>query len=265
MLDFLGKTVAKIFGSKSDKDLKEIVPYVALINAEYAKLAPLSDDELRARTDEVRARINAHLKTLDDQLAGLHERVNGENLDAVQKEEIFDQIDTLEKQRNKELEVVLLEVLPLSFAITKETARRYAENKQLVVTATDYDRQYAARKGNVTIEGDKAIWSNTWLAAGAEITWDMVHYDVQLIGGVVLPPGQNCRNGHRRRQNAGFNPAVLPQCAGQARRPLGNSERLPGQARLGVERAVVRVPRHHGGLHRQAPAQHRCPPPSLPG
>ncbi|GAB3234262.1 preprotein translocase subunit SecA [Hymenobacter seoulensis] len=191
MFDFLGKTVAKIFGSKSERDLKEIVPYVALINAEYAKLAQLSDDELRARTDEVRARIDAYLKSIDDQIAALHQRVNEDaTLDAVQKEQLFDQIDTLEKRRNKELEVVLMEVLPIAFAITKETARRYTQNGQLVVTATDYDRQYAQRKPNVRIEGDKAIWSNKWLAAGAEITWDMIHYDVQLIGGVVLHQGK---------------------------------------------------------------------------
>ncbi|RSK35245.1 preprotein translocase subunit SecA [Hymenobacter metallilatus] len=191
MFDFLGKTVAKIFGSKSERDLKEIVPYVALVNAEYAKLAQLSDDELRARTDEVRARINAHLKAIDDQIANLHTRVNEDaSLDAVQKEELFDQIDTLEKQRNKELEVVLMEVLPVAFAICKETARRYTQNGQLVVTATDYDREYARRKPNVRIEGDLAIWSNKWLAAGAEVTWDMIHYDVQIIGGVVLHQGK---------------------------------------------------------------------------
>ncbi|RSK46006.1 preprotein translocase subunit SecA [Hymenobacter perfusus] len=191
MFDFLGKTVAKIFGSKSDRDLKEIVPYVALVNAEYAKLAQLSDDELRARTDEVRARINAHLKAIDDQIANLHNRVNEDvSLDAVQKEELFEQIDVLEKQRNKELEVVLLEVLPVGFAICKETARRYTQNGQLTVTATDYDREYASRKPNVRIEGDKAIWSNKWLAAGAEVTWDMIHYDVQIIGGVVLHQGK---------------------------------------------------------------------------
>ncbi|SNR44491.1 MULTISPECIES: preprotein translocase subunit SecA [Hymenobacter] len=191
MFDFLGKTVAKIFGSKSDRDLKEIVPYVALVNAEYANLAQLSDDELRARTDEVRARIDAHLKNLDDQIGALHQRVNDDaTLDAIQKEQIFDQIDTLEKQRNKELEVVLMQVLPVAFAICKDTARRYTENGQLVVTATDYDRDYARRKSNVRIEGDKAIWSNKWTAAGAEITWDMVHYDVQIIGGVVLHQGK---------------------------------------------------------------------------
>ena len=191
MFDFLGKTVAKIFGTKSDRDLKEIIPYVALINAEYAKLAQLSDDQLRERTNEVRARIDERLKGIDDQIAALHARVNEDTtLDIGQKEQVFDQIDELEKQRNKDLEVVLMEVLPDAFAIVKETARRYKENGQLVVTATDYDREYASRKKNVTIQGDQAIWANKWIAGGAEITWDMVHYDVQLIGGVVLHQGK---------------------------------------------------------------------------
>ncbi|QNH62931.1 preprotein translocase subunit SecA [Hymenobacter sediminicola] len=191
MFDFLGKTVAKIFGTKSDRDLKEIIPYVALVNAEYAKLAQLSDDQLREHTNEVRARIDERLKSIDDQIAGLHARVNEDTtLDIGQKEQLFDQIDELEKQRNKDLEVVLMEVLPAAFATVKETARRYKENGQLVVTATDYDREYSKRKKNVTIDGDKAIWSNKWLAAGAEITWDMVHYDVQIIGGVVLHQGK---------------------------------------------------------------------------
>ncbi|UOR05397.1 preprotein translocase subunit SecA [Hymenobacter aerilatus] len=191
MFDFLGKTVAKLFGTKSDRDLKEIIPYVALVNDEYAKLAPLSDDQLRQRTNEVRATINERLSAIDGQLGSLHQRIADEpNLDAAQKEVIFDQIDELEKRRNKELEVVLLEVLPQAFAIVKETARRYKENGQLVVTATDFDREIAQRKKNVTISGDKATWANKWMAAGAEITWDMVHYDVQLIGGVVLHQGK---------------------------------------------------------------------------
>ena len=107
------------------------------------------------------------------------------------KRQLFEQIDALEKQRNKELEAVLLEVLPQAFAIVKETARRYKENGQLVVTATDYDREYASHaKPTCTIQGDQAIWANKWMAGGAEITWDMVHYDVQLIGGVVLHQGK---------------------------------------------------------------------------
>jgi len=191
MFDFLGKTVAKLFGTKSDRDLKDIVPYVALVNDEYAKLAQLSDTQLRERTNEVRGTIDERLRGIDEQIGSLHQRINDESaLDATEKEGIFDQIDELEKQRNKDLEVVLLEVLPQAFAIVKETARRYKENGQLVVTATDFDREIATRKGNVTLSGDQATWSNKWLAGGAEITWDMVHYDVQLIGGVVLHQGK---------------------------------------------------------------------------
>ena len=191
MFEFLGKTVAKIFGSKSERDLKDIVPYVALINAEYAKLAGLTDDQLRAQTEIVRGLIAERLAGLDGQIAGLHQQIDSQpQLDIAQKEVIFEQIDVLEKQRNKDLEVVLLEVLPQTFAIVKETARRYKENGQLVVTATEYDREYASRKANVTIQGEQAVWANKWLAGGAEITWDMVHYDVQLIGGVVLHQGK---------------------------------------------------------------------------
>ena len=167
MFEFLGKTVAKIFGSKSERDLKEIVPYVALINAEYAKLAGLTDDQLRAQTDAVRARIAERLATLDGQIGGLHQQIDTQpQLDIAQKEVLFEQIDALEKQRNKDLEAVLLEVLPVAFAIVKETARRYKENGQLVVTATDIDRTYAATHPNCVIQGDQATWSNTWTAAG---------------------------------------------------------------------------------------------------
>ena len=191
MLDFLGKTIAKVFGSKSERDLKEIVPYVALINAEYAKLAILSDAELRDQTRQVREQLADKLSGIDGQIGALHQRIADEpGLHIDQKEALFLQIDALEKQRNKELEVALLEVLPRAFAIVKDTARRYTENAQLVVPATDYDREYASRKGNVTIQGDQAIWANKWIAGGAEITWDMVHYDVQLIGGVVLHQGK---------------------------------------------------------------------------
>ncbi|KUG06513.1 preprotein translocase subunit SecA [Solirubrum puertoriconensis] len=192
MFDFIGKAVTKVFGTKSERDLKGIIPYVATINAEYAKLAGISDDELRGQTDQVRARISEYLKNIDDQIAALHQRIADEpNLDIQQKENVFEQIDALEKQRNTQLEEVLLEVLPQAFAIVKETARRYKENGQLVVTANDKDREYARRAPNVTITPDgKAVWANRWMAAGAEVVWDMVHYDVQLIGGVVLHQGK---------------------------------------------------------------------------
>jgi len=191
MFDFIGKTVAKIFGTKSERDIKEVTPYVGQINEEYARLAVISDDELRQRTQAVKSVIDERLKDIDAQIAALHQRINNEpDLDIMQKENIFSEIDTLEKDRNKQLETVLMEVLPQAFAIVKETARRFKENNQLVVTATDLDRNFAARKPNVRIEGDQAIWANKWLAAGSEITWDMLHYDVQLIGGIVLHQGK---------------------------------------------------------------------------
>ncbi|MDQ4140977.1 MAG: preprotein translocase subunit SecA, partial [Bacteroidota bacterium] len=191
MFDFIGKTVAKIFGTKSERDIKEVTPYVGQINEEYARLAAISDDELRQRTQAVKSIIDERLNEIDAKISALHQRVANEpELDIMQKENIFSEIDTLEKDRNKQLETVLMEVLPQAFAIVKETARRFKENGQLVVTATEIDRTIAARKPNVRLEGDKAIWAYKWMAAGNEITWDMLHYDVQLIGGIVLHQGK---------------------------------------------------------------------------
>jgi preprotein translocase subunit SecA len=191
MFDLIGKTVAKLFGTKSDRDIKEVMPYVTRTNEEFAKLANLSDDQLRQRTAEVKGIIDERLRPIDEQIGGLHDRVQKEtNLDITQKENIFSQIDELEKQRNKDLEVVLLEVLPQAFAIVKDTARRYKENLKLVVTATAQDKAIATFKPNVQIEGDQAIWHNRWAAAGTEVVWDMMHYDVQLIGGTVLHMGK---------------------------------------------------------------------------
>jgi preprotein translocase subunit SecA len=191
MFDFIGKTIAKVFGTKSDRDIKEITPYVSLINQEYNKLTSLSDDDLRASTAAVKAQIDERLAGIDTQIKELHLQVaDNPELDIMQKEAVFNQIDELEKTRNKDLETVLLEVLPQAFAIVKETARRFKENTQLVVTATDLDRDFASRKPNVEINGDKATWHNKWLAAGTEVTWDMLHYDVQLIGGIVLHQGK---------------------------------------------------------------------------
>ncbi|WP_181304520.1 preprotein translocase subunit SecA [Rufibacter sp. XAAS-G3-1] len=191
MFDFVGKTVAKIFGTKSERDIKIVLPYVTLINQEFAKLTSLSDDQLRARTQEVQAVIAERLKPIDDKVTVLYQRIENEpELDIAQKEEIFTEIDGLEKDRNRDLEVVLMEVLPQAFAIVKETARRFKENGQLTVTATDLDRTFASRKPNVQINGDQAVWANRWLAAGTEVIWDMLHYDVQLIGGIVLHQGK---------------------------------------------------------------------------
>src|SRR5215217_2890744 len=125
MFDFIGKTIAKVFGTKSERDIKEITPYVSLINQEFAQLAAISDDELRARTLVVKGIIDDRLKDIDARIAALHQRIVDEpDLDIMQKEAVFNEIDDLEKARNKDLETVLMEVLPQAFAIVKETARR---------------------------------------------------------------------------------------------------------------------------------------------
>ncbi|MEP2773344.1 MAG: preprotein translocase subunit SecA [Fulvivirga sp.] len=185
------KYIAKIFGTKSEKDIKKLLPLVEKINEEYAKLSSISDDDLRGKTKQVQEHINSELKGIDDKIEALHQKVaENPDLDIHDKEEVFAEIDTLEEDRNTDLEKVLMNILPEAFAIVKETARRYKENGKLEVTATMMDKTIASEKSNVEIQGDKAIWHNKWMAAGTEITWDMLHYDVQLIGGIVLHEGK---------------------------------------------------------------------------
>jgi preprotein translocase subunit SecA len=185
------KLIAKLFGTKSEKDIKRIMPMVEKIKGQGARLKTLSHDQLRDETRKVQETIKQELKEIDDQLAALHKRIaDNPNLDLNDKESVFAQIDKLEANRNKELEKVLLEVLPIAFAIVKETAHRFKENPFLEVTAQDYDITFAAKLQNIQIKDGKAIWANQWMAAGNLVTWDMLHYDVQLIGGVVLHEGK---------------------------------------------------------------------------
>ncbi|HEY3429198.1 MAG TPA: preprotein translocase subunit SecA, partial [Cyclobacteriaceae bacterium] len=183
--------IAKIFGTKSQKDIKSIMPLVEETKREGEKLTTLSHDELRNQTRQVQDFINQELKEVDDQLASLHKQIqDNPELGIHEKESIFAQIDKLELERNKELEKVLMKVLPKAFAIIRETAKRFKENEYLEVTANDFDRELSGRFENVKISGDKAQWLNRWVAAGNMITWDMVHYDVQVIGGIVLHQGK---------------------------------------------------------------------------
>jgi preprotein translocase subunit SecA len=186
MLGFL----TKVFGSKSERDIKAIQPLVIKINEEYAKLSALSNDELRNKTVYFKDIIAKSLAEIDTQISTLKTDADGQDLSLPEKTAIYEQIDVLVKDRDKELEVVLMEILPAAFAVVKETSRRFAENPILEVTASAYDRDYAARRANVKIEGDKAFWANSWDAAGSTVVWNMVHYDVQLIGGIVLHNGK---------------------------------------------------------------------------
>jgi len=185
------KLLAKIFGDKSQKDIKLMMPLVEQTKREGESLISISNDELRNKTAEIQRYINEKLKPIDDQIAALHSHIADQpEMDLNEKESVFKQIDKLELDRNKELEKVLMEVLPRAFAIVRETARRFKENEFLEVTATELDIKLAAKNQNIRISGDKAHWSRQWMAAGNLITWDMVHYEVQIIGGIALHEGK---------------------------------------------------------------------------
>jgi preprotein translocase subunit SecA len=185
------KLIAKLFGTKSEKDIRRIMPLVEQTKQEGEKLKSITNDELRAETSKIQDQINQDLRGIDDQLAELHKNIaDNPSLDINEKESVFTQIDELEEDRNKELERVLMKVLPKAFAIVRETARRFKENEFLEVTAQDFDRVMAATHENVVIDGDQARWKNQWMAAGNMITWDMIHYEVQIIGGIVLHEGK---------------------------------------------------------------------------
>ena len=185
------ESVMKLFfGDKSAKDIKQIMPLVNKALSYGEVLQSLSNDELRAKTQEFKDRIRAAVADKEAEIASLEAQAEAENDNLERKEALFNQADELKKEVYKITENILNEILPEAFAVVKETARRFAENPVLEVTAQPFDRQLSATHPNVTIEGDRAFWSHTWDAAGKPVTWDMVHYDVQLIGGVVLHQGK---------------------------------------------------------------------------
>jgi len=191
MLGNFSKSLKKLFGTKQDRDNASYAPVVEEINEAFEALKNLSDDELRMKTEAFRTRIREQLAEIDQEIKELNQEAE-ETADFGRKEEIFREIDALTEDRDEELEAVLRDLLPEAFAVVKETARRFTDRSTISVTATEHDRNLAAqpRKEYVTIEGNKAIWKNSWTAAGGEITWNMVHYDVQLIGGMVLHDGK---------------------------------------------------------------------------
>ncbi|HQW05035.1 MAG: preprotein translocase subunit SecA [Flavobacteriales bacterium] len=192
MIGSFSKAFKKVFGDKAQRDLKEVTPLVDKIKAEFAKLGDLSHDELRQRTTGLRARITEHTKENDGKVETLRAEIEEDaHMDIHAREERYQEIDKLNEASVKQIEEVLLEILPEAFAVVKETARRFKENSELRVRATELDRELATKRPDaIRIEGDHAIWKNTWMAAGNPITWDMVHYDVQLIGGVALHKGK---------------------------------------------------------------------------
>ncbi len=180
--------IMKLFGNKSQRDLKEITPYVDKIKAVYPSVKQLSNDELRAKTEEIKQRIRDYVADKRTEVEKLRKGIEEKELE--ERESIWSEVDKIEKEITDKLEIVLEEVLPEVFAIMKDTARRFTENEIVEVTANQFDRDLAARFDFVTIENDKALYKNHWMAGGNEVTWDMIHYDVQLFGGVVLHKGK---------------------------------------------------------------------------
>jgi preprotein translocase subunit SecA len=183
-------TVLKVFvGDKSKKDIREIQPIVNQILALEKEFEALSLDELRARTTTFKEKINEALKEVNEQITALNAEADASE-DITRKEDIYAEIDALKEKSYEISEAVLNEILPEAFATVKETAKRFNDNPELKVTASAYDRELSAEKDYVTLEGDHAVWKNSWDAAGKPVTWDMVHYDVQLIGGVAMHQGK---------------------------------------------------------------------------
>ncbi|MDD3566910.1 MAG: preprotein translocase subunit SecA [Bacteroidales bacterium] len=184
------KILSKLFGDKAQRDLKELAPYLERIKAVYPRLESLSNDELRAETDKLKLKVRNHIADDQKSIEEMKAKMESSELGFDEKENLSNEIDKIKKQIDDKVEEVLDEILPEAFAIMKETARRFKENDTITVTATEFDRNLGANRDFVTIEGDKAIYKNRWVAGGNEIQWDMVHYDVQLIGGVVLHQGK---------------------------------------------------------------------------
>ena len=194
MLGFIGKIIG---GRKSEKDIKSITPLVGEINAFFEAFQSISNDELRKKTDEFRTRVKDYLQELDTEIHAKEAEAEDPELDDIfKKDAIYEEVDKIKEKRDEKLEEVLMEILPEAFAVMKETARRFKENEELVATATELDRQLAVDKPHINIiagkdgAADQVVYKNTWEAAGNMITWNMLHYDVQLIGGIVLHQGK---------------------------------------------------------------------------
>ncbi len=182
------KILSKILGNKSERDIKEITPLLEEVKSEYRRIINVSNDELRNETDKLRGIVKSYIKEEEDQIEEL--TIKAEDIDITESEALYARIDKLEESISAKIEKVLNDILPVAFAIVKETARRFFENEEVVVTAREYDKDLASHRDSVFIKGDKAIWKNSWVAGGNLTAWDMVHYDVQLIGGIVLHQGK---------------------------------------------------------------------------
>ncbi len=185
---FVNKLLGKFLGNKSERDIREINPILEEVKKEYERIKNLSNDGLREESTRIKSIIRERIRPDEEQIVALKQQV--EEVEIQEGEKIYQEIDKIEERIEVKIEEVLNEVLPPAFAVIKETAKRFFENEEVEVSASDFDRDIAATRSHVVIKGEKALWQNRWIAGGNEITWDMVHYDVQLIGGIVLHSGK---------------------------------------------------------------------------
>ena len=177
--------IRKIFGSKAERDIRQIRPILDRVLVEYESIDRLSNDELRAKTEALKGLIRERVKAFEVRIEEIRAELEMD-IPVSRKEELATEADKLVKDEDEAIEAVLNEILPQVFAIMKSTARRFAQNEEIEVTANELDKKWSVNHDFVRIEGEKAVYSNHWQAGGNEVTWDMVHYDVQLIGGIVL-------------------------------------------------------------------------------
>ena len=187
---FINNLLKKVFGSKADRDFKQIKPILDKVLAAYERIDKLSNDELRAESERLKDVIRQRIAADEEKKHALRAQLEDVNIAVDRKESIATEVDKLTKVIDEKIEVVLMEILPEAFAVMKSTARRFKENSEIEVVASEMDREFTTKHEYVTVEGDKAIWKNSWMAGGNPIVWDMVHYDVQLIGGIVLHQGK---------------------------------------------------------------------------
>ncbi len=184
---FITKILGKLLGNKSERDIKEVAPVIEKIKLEYDRIIKLSNDGLREESDKLKDVISDHIKPEIDKIAQLKKDVEVAEIE--ESEKLYEKIDKLEELITEKTDDILTEILPTAFALVKETAKRFFDNENIKVIASELDKDLAATRDSILIDGDKAIWKNKWLAGGTEITWNMIHYDVQLIGGIVLHNG----------------------------------------------------------------------------
>ncbi|MBK8414821.1 MAG: preprotein translocase subunit SecA [Bacteroidetes bacterium] len=191
MIDFINKTLSKLFGNKADRDLKELVPVVSQIKEAEVTITQLNDDQLREKTSEFKKRIQDYIVATVEERISINDQIEkNPTMEMGTKEDLYRRIDELQKEENSKIEEILNEILPEAFGVVRETARRFSANSEIRVKATQHDRDLSVKKSYIKISGDDAIYSNTWMAAGNSVTWNMIHYDVQLIGGSVLHQGK---------------------------------------------------------------------------